>query len=215
MFFCNHWLEFYLFSTEHSQDLCQILCAGAADVFEHLQVTTSHERVEIVYSVFFPGLVVNFQTFLEQLFGQFGLFWFPIKNRHCCFEGLVQCGYSVDVVVEIGRITVTCQLLKSQQNQVCFNCLSGILNSKLWLTCGAHVLLFSWRSARLDKWPNTLALYLQESAAALCRLLANPQNVSRKWTFGAFRTHDTEKPMAFWGRLAKPTQHRVDKVTLF
>ena len=53
---------------------------------------------------------------------------------------------SVDIVIEIGWIRVRRQLLKGQQNLVCFNCRRGILTAKLWLTCGALLLLFAWRS---------------------------------------------------------------------
>ena len=45
---------------------------------------------------------------------------------------------STDVVVKIGWNTVRRQLLKGQQNLVCFNCCRGILTAKLWLTCGAR-----------------------------------------------------------------------------
>ena len=39
-------------------------------------------------------------------------------------------------------------MLKGQQNLVCFNCRRGILTAKLWLTCAARLLLFSWGNSR-------------------------------------------------------------------
>ena len=65
MFGRSHGLRFHVFSTEHSQDFCQVLSIGVGDVFESLQCITTHERVEIVYLVFFSQLVVDFQTRLE------------------------------------------------------------------------------------------------------------------------------------------------------
>ena len=53
-------MGFHVFPTEHSQDFCQILSVRAADVFERLQRVTTHERVEIVYFVFFCELIVDF-----------------------------------------------------------------------------------------------------------------------------------------------------------
>ena len=60
VFWRSHWLGFHVFSTEHSQDFCQILSVPAADVFERLQRITTHERVEVVQIVFFCELIVDF-----------------------------------------------------------------------------------------------------------------------------------------------------------
>ena len=90
-------------------------------------------------SVFFCELVGNFQTSLEEIFKQFKLFWFPIKKRHCCLDGFGHFLYSVKVVVEIGKIAVTCKLLKGEQNLVWFNCRSGVITANLWLICGARL----------------------------------------------------------------------------
>ena len=78
---------FHIFSTEHSLNFSQILSAGAGDVFECLQRITAHERVEVVYFVFFCQLIVKFQTCLEQLSKQFKILSFPVKGGHCCCEG--------------------------------------------------------------------------------------------------------------------------------
>ena len=53
-----------------------------------------------------------------------------------------------DIVIEMGWIRVRRQLLKGQQNLVCFSCRRGILTAKLRLTCGPRLLLFAWRSSR-------------------------------------------------------------------
>ena len=68
---------------------------------------------------------------------------------HCSCEGFKQFRDSTDVVVEIGWIAVVRRkLLKGQQNLVCFKYRRGIVTAKLWLTRGARLLLFSWRSTR-------------------------------------------------------------------
>ena len=107
-----------------------------------------HHAWEIGNSVFclLPWVGCDFLDFFGQSFKKFQ--FFSIKSRCCCNEGLGQFRYSVNVVVETGRITMTCQLLKGKQNLLCFNCRRGVLTAKLWMTCGARLLLFSWRSSR-------------------------------------------------------------------
>ena len=60
VFHRSHWLGFHVISTKHSQNLCQILSIRAADGFERLHRITTHERMEIVYFVFFCELIVDF-----------------------------------------------------------------------------------------------------------------------------------------------------------
>ena len=91
---------------------------------------------------------MDFQTCLEQIFKQSKFLWFSIKCGHCRCEGFRQFRNSTDFVVEIGWVTVCPQLLKGQQNLVCFNCRMRLLTAKLWLTCGASLLLLSWGSSR-------------------------------------------------------------------
>ena len=128
---------------EHSQTLCQILSAWAVDNFQRLQRITTHERVEVVCYVFFRQLVVNLQICLEQIFKQLEFLYFSIKCGHCTCEGFGKFRVSTDVVVEFGGITVRRQLVKGQQNLVCFNCRRGVLTAKLLLTRGARLILFS------------------------------------------------------------------------
>ena len=99
--------------------------------------------MEVVYFVLFGMLIVIFQTCLEQISKQFEFLRFPIKGGHCRCEGFRLFRDSVDVVVEIGRIIVSRQLLKGQQNLVCFNFHRGFFTAKLCLTCGVCLLLFS------------------------------------------------------------------------
>ena len=84
---------------------------------------------------------------LKQIFNQFEFLWLPVKGGHCRREGFGQPWDYVVVLVETGRIAVSRQLLQDQQKVVRFNCLRGVLSAKLWLTCGAHVLLLSWLSS--------------------------------------------------------------------
>ena len=83
---------------------------------------------------------MDIQTCLEQIFKQFE---FPVKGWQCHCEGFGQFRDSMKVAVEIGRITISRQLLKGAQNLVRFNCRRGVLTAKLWLTCGARLILFS------------------------------------------------------------------------
>ena len=157
VFCCSHWLGFHVLPTEHSQSFSQTLSVGIRDVFEGLYCITTHERVEIVDFVFFCQLVVNFQTFLEQIFKQLEFLWFSFKGGHCRSKGFRQFRDSVDVVVVIGWNTVRRQLLKGQQNPVCFNCRRGVLTAKLWLTCGARFLRKSQVSC-MESLPEILSL---------------------------------------------------------
>ena len=91
-----------MFSTEHSQNFSQILSIGAGDVFECLSCIAVHERVEVVYFVFFCQLIVDFQTCLEKIIKQVEFFLFPIESGLFCFEGFGQFRGSADVFVEIG-----------------------------------------------------------------------------------------------------------------
>ena len=75
-------------------------------------------------------------------------FWFPVEGGHCCRGGLRQFWNFVTVVIDIGRITVRRQLLKGQESLVCFNCRWRVLTAKLWLICGARLLLFSWGKSK-------------------------------------------------------------------
>ena len=104
--------------------------------------------MEVVYFVFLCQLIHTFQNFLEQIFKQLEFFWFSIKFRHCRCEGFGLFRDSIFVVVEIGWITVRCQLLKGQQHLVCFNCCRSVITAKMWLTCGAQLLVFSRWSSR-------------------------------------------------------------------
>ena len=93
-------------------------------------------------------MIVVFQTRLEQIFEQPEFLWFCVKRRHRPFERFRQFRDSAIIVIEIGWIGVPCQLLKKQQNLVCFNCRRSILTAKLRLTWGARLLLFAWRNSR-------------------------------------------------------------------
>ena len=108
---------------------------------------------------------MNFQTCLEQILKQFEFLWFSIDFGQCCCEEFGKFRGSVDFVVEIGWVSVRRQVLKGQQNLVCFNCRMGVPTAKLWMTCGARLLLFSWTSPRgavgnlfLNSWHDVRAI---------------------------------------------------------
>ena len=139
---------FTLFLKERSQDFSQIHSIGAGDVFEGLQCITAHERVEVVYFVFSVTWLWFFKLDWNRSSNKSNFSGFPSKGGQCCCEGIWQFWDSTDVVVAIGCITVRHQLLKGQQNLICFSCRRCVLTAKLWLTCGTRLLLFSWRSTR-------------------------------------------------------------------
>ena len=91
---------------------------------------------------------MDFDNGLEQIFKQFKFFRFPAEDWLWCSDEFRQFWSSVDVSVEIGRVAIAHQLLTGQQNLVCLNCCRGVLTSKLWLNCGACLLLVAWRSCR-------------------------------------------------------------------
>ena len=148
MFCCCHWLGFQVFFIQQSQNFSQLLSIEAGDVFDCLQRINTHKRAEIVCFVFFRELIVDFRTQLEQIFDQFEFFWIPVKDGHCCCEGFGQFRDSIDVVVRFGRVVVSCQMLKGQQNLVCFTFRISVFTAELWLTCGVRILLFSWRRCK-------------------------------------------------------------------
>ena len=78
--------------------------------------------MEVTDSVIFGQLIVNFEARLEKLFKQLKFLRFPVKREHRCSEGFRHFRDFTDVVVESGCIGVRRQLLKGQQNLVCFNC---------------------------------------------------------------------------------------------
>ena len=82
---------------------------------------------------------------LEKIFKQLKLFSFPVKHGHRCWERFWQFGNSVDIVMKICKIVVVCQLLKSQQDLVCFDRRRGILTAELRLTGRAVLFLLSWK----------------------------------------------------------------------
>ena len=108
--------------------------------------------------VFFCQLVVHFETFFEQRFGQFTFFYFASKVHIIKMKALGSFWEPVKFVIKGGGITTGHQLLQSQQGMVCFNYRIGVPTAELWLTCGARLLLFS----RISPW-GALGKYLLNS----------------------------------------------------
>ena len=91
--------------------------------------------MEVVYSVLFSQLNMDFDARLENIFKQLKILRVPVERGHRCREWLRQFGNSVNIDMETCRIVVVCQLLKGQQNLICVNCRRGILTAELRLTC--------------------------------------------------------------------------------
>ena len=91
-------------------------------------------KVEVVDSLIFSQLIMNFEARLEK---QLILLRFAVKRGHRSGERFSHLGNSVDIFMKISRIVVVCQLLKSQQNMICFIRRRGILSAELTLIGGA------------------------------------------------------------------------------
>ena len=87
----------------------------------------------------------------KKIFEELKLCRFPVKRGHRCRERFGQFGKSVDIVMEICRIFVVCQLLKGQQNLVCFNRRRGILIDDVleeqYVTSSWTRVIMSWPSS--------------------------------------------------------------------
>ena len=106
--------------------------------------------MEVVDSVIFSQLIVNFEARLEKITKYIKHLRFRVKCWHSYGERLWQLGNSVDIVMKTCRIVVVCQLMKDQRKMVYFNYCSGILTAEMLLT-GKSVLSFGF-----------LELYLRE-----------------------------------------------------
>ena len=96
--------------------------------------------MEVVDSVLFSQLIMDFEARLEKIFKQLELFRFFVERGHRCRKRLWQFGKSPNIVMEICRIVVVCQLLKGHQNLVLFNRRMSVFAVELRLT--GRVVLF-------------------------------------------------------------------------
>ena len=112
MFRCRHRLGFYVFPSQNCPNFSQILSVRVINVSKCLQCISLHERIEVVDSILFRQLTMDFEASLEKIFKQLELFIFPVKHGHRCREWLWQYGKCVCIVMEICSIVVICQLLK-------------------------------------------------------------------------------------------------------
>ena len=64
--------------------------------------------MEVVDSVIFSQLIVNFEACLDEIIKQLKLFEFPGKRAHLCRERFWQSGNFVEIVMKICRIAVVC-----------------------------------------------------------------------------------------------------------
>ena len=148
VFRCRHWLGFYIFLSENCQNFSQILPGWANNIFKCLYHISPHERMEVIDSVIFSQLIMNFKTRLEQILKQLKLFRLPVERGHRCRKWLWHYGNSVDFIMKIRRIVAVFQLRKRQQNLTCFDRRRGVLAAELRLTGRTVFLLLSWRCTR-------------------------------------------------------------------
>ena len=88
---------------------------------------------------------MKFEARWERILKQLKLLRLSVKCWYRCGERFWQFGNSFDIVTEICRSVVVCQLLKGQQILVCSNRRRRILTAKLRLTGIAVLFLFSRR----------------------------------------------------------------------
>ena len=86
---------------------------------------------------------MNFEVRLEKFFKQLEVLRFSVNCWHRCGKRFWQFGSSIDIVMEVCRIVDVCQLLKGQQNLVCFNRRRSNLAAELRLTGRAVLFLLS------------------------------------------------------------------------
>ena len=91
---------------------------------------------------------MNSEARLEKIFKQLKLLRFSVKRGHRLGEWFWQFGNSVDIIMTVCRIVVVCQMLKAQQNLVCFDRRRGFPTTKLRLTGRATLFLLSRRCTR-------------------------------------------------------------------
>ena len=106
--------------------------------------------MEVVDSVIFSQLIVQFKARLEKITKDIKRLRFSVKCWHRYWKRLWQLGNAVDIVMKIYGIVVVYQLMKDQQKMVYSKYCSGILTAKMLLT-GKAVLSFG-----------LLELYLRE-----------------------------------------------------
>ena len=99
--------------------------------------------MEVVDSVLFSQLIMNFEAVWKKVFKRLELFRFPVERGHRCRERLWKFGNSVDIIMKLCRINVFCQLLKSQQNLIFFTYRGDIFTAELWLTRKVVLFLLS------------------------------------------------------------------------
>ena len=98
--------------------------------------------MEIFDSVIFSQLTTKFEARLEKTFEQLKHLRLLVESCHRCGERFWQFQNSVDTVKKTCRKVVVCQLLKGQQNLVCFNCRKCILTADLLSTGKAFFSVF-------------------------------------------------------------------------
>ena len=77
--------------------------------------------MEVIDSVIFSRLIVNFEAVLEKISKQLEHLKFSVKWWHLSGERFWQFGKFVDIVKDICRVVVLYQPLKDQQFLICFN----------------------------------------------------------------------------------------------
>ena len=119
-------------------------------------------------------LVLNFEACLEKIFKQLRLLRFPVKCWHRCVV-VSDFGNLETLLILFWKISelLVCQLLKGQQQFVCFDRRRGVLSAELRLTDRA-VFLLSWRcfggavcNFFVNSWQNVKAVFWEKISCDL------------------------------------------------
>ena len=98
--------------------------------------------MEVLESVIFSQLFLNYEARLEKVLKQLKFRRLPVKRGHCCGERFWQFGDYVDNVMEFFRVDFARHLRKVQQNFVCFDRRWGVPTAELQLIGRAVPFLF-------------------------------------------------------------------------
>ena len=104
-------------------------------------------------------LDVHFQIYLENVFKQVKLLCFPFKRGD---QWVWQLGNLANAAIEVCRNAIVCQLLKGQQNWICFDRRTGVVfTAEIRPTWWLSFLLFAWTRSR----------------GAVCKMLLNSRHL--------------------------------------
>ena len=143
-FCCYRCLSFHVLSIELFQNFSQFLSGWTVNVFESLQCIPIHERVYVVFS----QLVVSLEACLEKSSNSSNFSGFPSNVSVVLTEDFGKLELRWLFLLENCKKSVVFQLLKNQQNFVCFDRRRVVFAADLRLTCRAKYRMLACRNRK-------------------------------------------------------------------